>query len=135
MTETKYSHDTANERQRALYRFLSEQEDWVSMEQATDSVKLYPAFFTTIYHNSAARRLLTADIEAINASDAFEKIIIHGNRGIKLATEEEFERFLKAEFAEVFKKLRRVRKLAAKGGRNSQMDIDGHISVVFQGGE
>ena len=128
----KYSPDLAAERHEALYSFLSGKENWVSMEETTDSVSLYPAFFVSTYHNSAARRLLTADIEAINGSDRFEKIIISGCRGIKLATEAEFERFISAEFAEVFKKLRRVRRLAQKGGRSSQIDFEGRVSVVFQ---
>lgn len=128
----KYSPDLTAERQEALYSFLSGKENWVSMEETTDSVSLYPAFFTSTYHNSAARRLLTADIEAINGSDRFEKIIISGSRGIKLATEAEFERFISVEFAEVFRKLRRVRRLAQKGWRNSQIDFEERVSVVFQ---
>ena len=46
------------ERQEALYRFLlSRGDNWTSMEQATDSVKEYPAFFTSHYHNAPAADL------------------------------------------------------------------------------
>lgn len=121
-------------RQEALYLFLLARGDaWTSMAQATDSVALYPAFFTSIYHNSYARRLLTADIEAINDSENFDKIIVSGSRGIKLATEKEFSRFLNAELKEVFRKLARLRKLARKGGRDQQIDLEGKIAEAFLG--
>lgn len=127
----------AKARQEALYRFLLGRGDaWTIMEQATDSVKEYPAFFTGNYHNSRARRLLTADIEAINGRDDFDKIIVSGNRGIKLATERDFERFLSAELREVFAKLKRVRRLVKKGSRNQQRYLEGKIAEAFlYGGE
>ena len=120
------------DRRQTLYRFLLSRGDkWTSMEQTTDSIRLYPAYFKTTYHNSVARRMLTADIEAINNSDQFDKIIVSGNRGIKLATEPEFERFLDAELREVFGKLRRLRRLARKVSRDQQMDLEGRIQDVF----
>ncbi len=122
----------AEARQEALYCFLSEKETWVSMREAAASVGLYPPFFTAVYHNSAARRILTADIEAVNSSDKYEKTIISGSRGIKLATEEEFDSFIAAELAEIFKKLKRIRKLMKKGGKNKQIDIEGKIAEAFQ---
>lgn len=123
-------------RREALYRFLlSRGDQWTRMEQATDSVSLYPAYFRTVYHNSAARRLLTSDIEAINASESFQKIIVSGSRGIKLATEEDFDKFLHAEFREIFRKLKRVRRIAKKGSRNQQLDLEGRIAEAFLKGE
>ena len=60
-------------RQEALYNFLLARGDiWTSMEQCTDSISLYPAFFTGYYHNSAARRLLTEDIRYINTDPRYE---------------------------------------------------------------
>jgi hypothetical protein len=130
------THDDHQERRQALYRFLlSRGNKWTSMEQATDSVNLYPAFFTTTYHNSHARRLLTSDIEAINSSDDFEKIIISNTNGIKLATEEELSSFLVSEYGEIFKKLYRVRKMAKKASRNLQLDLDGKARQAFLGGD
>ena len=124
------------DRRQTLYRFLLSRGDkWTSMEQTTDSIRLYPAYFKTTYHNSVARRMLTADIEAINNSDHFDKIIVSGNRGIKLATEPEFERFLSAEFREVFKKLKRLRRIARKGSRDQQIDFEGQIREAFLGGD
>lgn len=128
----RYKAEEHAARQEALYRFLLSRGDaWTSMEQATDSVKEYPAFFTGSYHNSRARRLLTNDIERINGSDHFSRIIISTSRGIKLATEKEFSRFLDAELREVFGKLRRLRRLARKGSRDQQMDLEGRIQDVF----
>lgn len=123
-------------RQEALYSFLLERGDrWTSMEQATDSIQLYPAYFSGYYHNSTARRLLTRDIEEINDSEAYEKIIVSGRHGIKLASENEFERFLKAEFREIFKKLRRVRRISKKGSSDQQINLEGEIREAFLGEE
>ena len=128
----KYTNEENTARQEALYRFLLSRGDaWTSMAQATDSVNLYPAFFTGHYHNSTARRLLTWDIEQINGNDVFQKIIVSGSRGIKIATETEFEKFLHAELREVFRKLKRLRRLARKGSRNQQIDLEGRIAEAF----
>ena len=132
----KYTLEETAARQEELYAFLLSRGDrWTSMEQTTDSIKAYPAFFTGVYHNSGARRLLTSDIEHINYSDKYEKIIVSGQRGIKLATEADMDKFLRAEFKEVFRKLRRVRKIAKKGSRNQQLDLEGRIAEAFLKGE
>ena len=132
----KYTRTEKAARQEALYNFLLSRGDkWTSMEQCTDSVKEYPAFFTGHYHNSHARRLLTADIEYINGSDAYPKIIVSGSQGVKLATETEFAKFLVSETKEVFRKLSRLRRIARKGSRDQQLDLEGRIYDVFVGGE
>ena len=121
-------------RQEALYSFLLARGDkWTSMEQTTDSIPLYPAYFRDSYHNSTARRLLTRDIEAVNSADKFEKIIVSGKHGIKLANESDFQKFLKSEFKEIFAKLRRVRTIARKGSRDQQIDLEGRIAETFLG--
>ena len=132
----RFSHEDDYARQEHLYVFLSRRgNQWTSMEQTTDSIPLYPAFFRGTYHNSTARRMLTADIEAINHSSKYDKIIISGSRGIKLATEKEFDKFLRAEFSEIFKKLKRVRRIARKGSHDQQLDLEGKIAEAFLGGE
>ena len=119
-------------RQQALYEYLLRRGDkWTSMEQTTDSINAYPAFFTTNYHNSTTRRLLTSDIEAINNSEAYEKIIVSSQKGIKLASQKEFETFLVSEYQEIFKKLKRVRKMAKKGRLDQQQDLEGKITESF----
>ena len=132
----KYTREENEARQEALYGFLqSRGNKWTSMEQCTDSVKEYPAFFNGHYHNSAARRLLTADIEHINSSDKYTRIIISTSRGIKVATADEFSKFLASEMKEVFRKLARLRRIARKGSRDQQLDLEGRIYDVFVGGE
>lgn len=120
------------ERREALYRFLlSRGEKWTSMEQTTDTISLYPAFFTTKYHDSSARRLLTADIAAINVSPDYQKVIVSGTQGIKLANEDEFYKFIGTELKEIFDKLRRTRAIIKKGKRDQQIDFEGKIAEAF----
>jgi len=128
----KPTHEENVKRQDELYSFLRKRGDrWTSMEECTDSVPLYPAYFRGNYHNSSARRMLTRDIETINGSQRYQKIIVSGSRGIKLATESEFERFARAELREVFRKLKRVRKILSKGSRHLQQTIEGEIVEAF----
>ena len=131
-----YTAEENKERQEALYRFLLSRGDrWTSMDMATSIVPQYPLYIGPNYHNSFARRLLTKDIEVINGSRDFDCIVISGSRGIKLATEDEFSRFVSSELAEIFGKLGRVRKIVKKGSRNMQISFDGEVKRVFLEGE
>ncbi|MBQ9347888.1 MAG: hypothetical protein IJT94_11230 [Oscillibacter sp.] len=131
-----YTPEEDRARQEELYKFLLGRGDkWTSMEQTTDTIRLYPAYFRTTYHNSTARRLLTRDIETINLSGRYEKVIISGTKGIKLATRDEFSRFVKAECREIFAKLKRVRQIIRKGSDDQQVDFEGEIREAFLGGE
>lgn len=131
----QFTPDENAARQEALYSFLLSRGDkWTGMEQTTDSISLYPTYYRGTYHNSTTRRLLTRDIEAVNSSDKYEKIIISGRKGIKLANEDDFQRFLKAEFSEIFKKLKRVRGMAKKASMDQQIDLEGQIREAFLGG-
>lgn len=119
-------------RMEALYRFLLERGDkWTSMAQATDSISAYPAYFRTSYHNSTARRMLTADIEYLNEYGPYDKIIVSGKRGIKLANREDLERYLNAEFREIFRKLKRARMIAKRANLDQQYDLDGRVMEIF----
>ncbi len=118
-------------RQAELYGFLVKRgENWTPMQTAVNHLDQYPAYGIN-FHNSGSRRLLTADIEEINASDQYEKIIISGNRGIKLANEKEYRKFLGSEYAEIFRKLKRVRKIARKAGSDQQISMEGKIREAF----
>lgn len=128
----RHAPRSSRERQVALYDYLLSRGDkWTSMERVTDSISLYPAFFTSNYHNSTARRMLTKDIRDINSSDTFFKIIISGSDGIKLATENELSKFLSAETAEVLEKLKIIRKIMKKVSRDQQIDLEGRIAEAF----
>lgn len=137
MGKTKHYHgENAAKRREALFRFLLSRGDrWTSMEQVTDSVTEYPAFFTGYYHNSRTRRMLTDDIEAINGDPRYRKVIISGSFGVKLARKDEFNGFLESELREVFRKLRRLRRIAAKASHDQQIDIEGRIAEAFICGE
>ena len=119
-------------RQEALYNFLLNRGDlWTSMERCTDCINLYPAFFTGYYHNSNARRELTDDIAAINRDPKYQKIIIHGNEGIKLATEEEAISYLKSRKKEAIRMLSLVSSIAKKISRDQQLNLQGEIAEAF----
>lgn len=133
-SEYKYAKSAAENaaRREELYKFLlSRGEKWTSMERCTDTIRLYPAYFRTTYHNSSARRMLTHDIEAINADAAYEKIIISGSHGIKLATQSEFDKFVASETKEIFLKLRRLRGIMRKGSVDQMLDLQGKITEAF----
>ena len=128
----RYTPETNRQRREALYAFLLERGDrWTPSDLATASVNLYPPYFGDRYHSSLPSRLLSADIQAINASRDFDLVIISGNRGIKLATEAEYSRFLASELKEIFSKLGRVRKIVKKGSRHLQIDMEGRIAEAF----
>lgn len=130
----QYTPEENAARREALYNFLLQRGDkWTSMEETTDTISEYPAYFNSFYHNSQTRRLLTRDIEAINNSEDYRKIIISGNRGIKLADATEFEKFIRSETAEIFRKLKRVRKLIKKGSKDQQATLEGEIEEPFIG--
>lgn len=127
-----YTSEENKERQEALYRFLLSRGDrWTPSETATSCVGMYPTVETEYYHNSSASRLLSSDIQEINGSHDYECVIISGNRGHKLATESEYERFVASELKEIFSKLKRVRKIIKKGSRNMQLDMEGRIASAF----
>lgn len=75
------------------------------------------------FHDSAARHMLTNDIRTINKSEVIQKIIISNSKGVKIASREEFERYISAEFAAIFRKLARTRQKAKKAGLDGQMRI------------
>jgi hypothetical protein len=89
--------------------------------------EFYPYEYDSIngipFHDSHARLIMTKDIQVINNSDVIQKIIISNSKGVKLANKEEFERYIKREFAAVFRKLARTRNKAKKGGLDGQMKI------------
>lgn len=128
----KYTLNEKLARQEALYNFLLSRGDtWTSMEQCTDSISLYPAFFTGYYHNSAARRELSDDIAAINRDPSYEKIIVHGNEGIKLGNEAEAISYLRSRKKEAIKMLAMVSSIAKKISRDQQLNLQGEIAEAF----
>lgn len=119
-----------NPRQWALYNFLKEQGDvWTYQE---DIAKALPDWYAPIepkkdYHNTKERHLMTKDIRAINDSSVIQKIIISNpSRGVKIATEEEWQECIKRDYISVFKRLERIRNKERKGR------MDGQTRLVFK---
>lgn len=124
-------------RQRALYEYLLDKGDtWTSQaEVARDLYKYFGngecCLEPESYHDTLERHYLTRTIAEMNESFEFEKIIISSGKGIKLANEDEFERYIKNLYRSVFKKLRRVRIMEKKGNANGQIDFNGDEVEAF----
>lgn len=115
-----------NARQWALYNLLKNNPDryFTQIELAYGLREFYDtSFYNEQFHDSATRHLLTKDIRAINKSDVIQKIIISNSKGVKIANREEFEKYINAEFASIFRKLARTRQKAKKAGLDGQMRI------------
>lgn len=115
-----------NARQWALYNLLKNNPDrYMTQKEIVYALSVHydMGFFPELFHDSAARHTLTADIRAINKSDVIQKIIISNSRGVKIANREEFEKYISAEFASIFRKLARTRQKAKKAGLDKQMRI------------
>ena len=115
-----------NPRQWALYNLLKNNPDryFTQIEIAYGLRDFYDtSFYNDQFHDSATRHLLTKDIREINNSDVIQKIIISTPKGVKIASSEEFEKYINAEFAAIFRKLARTRQKAKKAGLDGQMRI------------
>lgn len=115
-----------NQRQWAVYDLLKNNPDrfLTQLEIVYSLPNYYDTSFTDAqFHDSNARHLLTKDIRTINKSEVIQKIIISSGRGIKIASQEEFAKYINAEFASIFRKLARTRQKAKKAGLDGQMRI------------
>lgn len=115
-----------NARQWAVYNLLKNNPDRyrTQLEIVLLLREFFPQEFTLdAFHDSAARHTLTADIRAINQSEVIQKIIISNSKGVKIASQEEFAKYINAEFAAIFRKLERTRQKARKAGLDGQMRI------------
>lgn len=126
-------------RQMRLYNYLIEQGD-VFTPQVDLARELYADYGNAEcclepkdYHNTTERTYVTKDIAKINRDPDFEKIIISTPKGVKIANEEEFDRFIKAQYRAVFKRLKLIRAMEKKGRKNAQIDIDGNTVEAFLG--
>lgn len=115
-------------RQWRLYNYLKAATGYVTQyELALNLETEYPTTQKDLqdFHNCKARKDMTADIRAINKSDIIQKMIIANAKGVKLATEAEAERYIKARYASIFRQLERARKIERKAG------LDGQFKLVF----
>lgn len=115
-----------NPRQWAVYNLLKNNPDkYLTQLSIVYALKEYydTSFYNDQFHDSAARHMLTNDIRTINKSEVIQKIIISNSKGVKIASEEEFTKYINAEFAAIFRKLERTRQKAKKAGLDGQMRI------------
>ena len=116
-------------RQWALYNFLKERGDvWTTQIDIAYALKNHydTSFTDDKFHDSRARLQITMDIRALNDSDVIQKIIIPSSKGVKIATEDEWQKSIKRDYISVFKKLDRIRKKERKG------QMDGQTRLVFK---
>lgn len=115
-----------NARQWALYNLLKNNPDrYLTQIEIAYALDEYydTSFYNDQFHDSPARHTLTNDIRTINKSETIQKIIISNSKGVKIASSEEFEKYINAEFASIFRKLARTRQKAKKAGLDGQMRI------------
>ena len=114
-------------RQWALYNYLKERGDeWTYQATCASEIPEYNYDGNedfSLFHDSAARLQMTADIRAINDSDVIQKIIISSKNGIKLANKEEFETYIEKEISAALRRLIRARRKAKKGSLDNQFRI------------
>ena len=126
-------------RQKRLFNYLKGRGNQFTLQQTiADALpKFYPYDSRYNFHDSRARMIMTKDIQKINDSPDYEKIIISSSQGIKLSTKKEFKKYIDSQLASVFARLKRVRRKAEKGNLDGQMkfgvnfdEID-HIISAF----
>lgn len=123
------------ERRETLYSLLLKEEGWVEQECiAALMFPYYSDYDEGHFHESSARYLMTTDIQAINSDPNYEKIIICSNVGIKIATEEDIDGYLKSQYSVLFRKLKRIRNIERKAGLDGQIkaDFDGHANRIIE---
>lgn len=114
-----------NDRQRKLYELLLLIGDTPTKQTDIGRIFIddYDDCDSGNYHNSHARQVLTNDIREINNDLSVEKIIISSRNGIKLATKDEAMRYIKGQYAALFRKLKRIRTLEKKARLDGQFKI------------
>ena len=115
-----------NDRQWAVYNLLKNNPDrYLTQMSIVYALKDFydMSFYNDQFHDSNARHTLTKDIRTINKSAVIQKVIISCSKGVKIANKEEFEKYINAEFAAIFRKLARTRQKAKKAGLDGQMRI------------
>lgn len=123
----------------ALYEFLIEQGDtWTETMDVYNSLREFYGdeeqtewFDSEMFHNTAERMRMTNDIRYINKSPHFQKIIICGKQGIKIANEKEAERYIRNMYSAIFRKLKRARAIEKKAKLDCQITLDHQTIKAF----
>ena len=113
-----------NSRQFRLYDYLKERGDqWTTQFKIVNDLRHlyhYEEDDLVTFHDNPARHLLTKDIRAINESDYLPKPILSSAKGIKIANKEEFDTYMNKNFNSLLERMKRLKKLAAKGNKDGQ---------------
>ena len=116
-----------NSRQWALYNYLKEKGDeWTCQWQIALEIPEYKydgKQDAALFHDSTARKQMTADIRTINDSSIIQKVIISSSKGIKIANSEEFDLHTRKEIMAAVRRLQRAKRKAEKGNRDGQMRL------------
>lgn len=115
-----------NSRQWALYRYLKDKGDqWTTQEQIAGDLQhiYFDNDYNRPFHDRNCRKVLTADIRAINESDYIHKPILSSSKGIKLANEQEWDKYIANNINSTINRLKRLKKMAEKADKNGQMRI------------
>lgn len=134
MKVSDHTEEHLDYRQNLLYVYLLERGDqWTPLKEVYEAMREdYPAWEYGEFHDSTARRMITADIQAINENHFYPKMIIQGNRGVKIGTKEEIERYIKCKFKSTFKKLKRIREMVKKANLDGQFQLfEGQFIEAF----
>lgn len=113
-------------RQWNLYNYLKTKDDYVPQMHIGFDLYGYVPHDSQLgipFHDTTERLNITDDIRAINDSDVIQKIIISNSNGIKIATEEEFKKFILSKFKRVWRDLARARRLLKKAGLHNQKRV------------
>ncbi len=128
-------HDRLN----ALYEFLIEQGDqWTETMDVYNNLREFYGdeeqtewFDSEMFHNTAERMQITNDIRYINNNPHFQKIIISSKKGIKIANEEEAQKYIENYYAAIFRRLKRARMIEKKAKLNNQTTLDKSVIRAF----
>lgn len=107
-----------------LYDFLKKQgNNWILQKDI--ALALPEVFPCTIgdmedFHNSTARHMITDSIRRLNESGYVHKVILSSGKGVKIATEEEFDVYIGSNINAVIRRLKRLKGLAQKADKNNQ---------------
>ena len=115
-----------NSRQWALYNYLKSMNDtWTTQYNVVKALNMLDGYYEKPelenFHDSPARHLLTKDIQAINASNIIQKIILSSPQGIKLASESDFEIYIRSQYAALWRKKKRLDKILKKADKDGQL--------------
>lgn len=139
MDKTMSTGAMAAERCRVLYEYLVRQgNQWTELiDICSDLSDFYPYMSWLLgvgsetFHDSNARVMITNDIRTINKSGDFEKIIISNKNGVKIASEEEAERYLRNQYFAALRRLKRLHILEKKANIDNQITFDNKVIRAF----